>query len=296
METNIRYQFDRKLSLDKLYRKARLDSKNISQKLESGEKFVGCKKCNRRALKETVIDNMFVCPLCGNHMSIGAYHRLWLLLDKGSFNEIDDSDILWNPIGFPGYVEKLQQQKTSTGLKEAVVSGIGRIDGNSVVVVVMDNRFLMGSMSSWVGEKITRAVETANRAKLPLIIFSSSGGARMQEGMYSLIQMAKTASAVKEFSDNGGLFISVFTNPTMGGVTASFATLGDITLAEPGALIGFAGQRVIEQTINEKLPAGFQKSEYQEKHGFVDKIVERKDLRSEISKILKLHARMKVLN
>ena len=192
-------------------------------------------------------------------------------------------------MNFPKYSRKLEEKKKETGLEEAAVSAVGKIGGYKVVVIVLDSRFFMGRMSSGVGEKVTRAVEYATKKKLPLIIFSASGGARMQEGIYSLMQMAKTSAAIEEFHKSGGLYISYLTHPTTGGVTASFASLGDLTLAEPGALIGFAGPRVIEQTIHKKLPKGFQKSEYLEEHGFVDKIVPRSEMRDTLIQLLRLH-------
>lgn len=193
-------------------------------------------------------------------------------------------------MAFPGYAGKLTAQQAKTGLNEAVVAGVGRIDGRPLVAAVLDSRFFMGSMSSTVGEKITRCIEYAAAHKLPLVIFSASGGARMQEGIFSLMQMAKTSAALERFSAKGGLYISVLTHPTTGGVTASFASLGDVTLAEPGALIGFAGPRVIEQTIGEKLPEGFQRSEFQLEHGFVDQVVPRTQMRDTLSRLLKLYA------
>ncbi len=252
--------------------------------------FITCRSCGRRALRHKWEDNYYVCPECGKYAPIGAYYRLSLILDKGSFTEIDTDIKAEDPLGFPGYKEKIERQEEKTGLNESVVSAVGSIQGIRLVTVVLDSRFFMGSMSRAVGEKVTRAVEYAMEEKLPLLIFSASGGARMQEGIYSLMQMAKTTSAIEQFSEKGGLFISFLTNPTTGGVTASFATLGDITLAEPGALIGFAGPRVIEQTISRKLPKGFQRSEYLENHGFVDRIVERSEMRDVLTDILKLHA------
>ncbi|MCR4902335.1 MAG: acetyl-CoA carboxylase, carboxyltransferase subunit beta [Butyrivibrio sp.] len=251
--------------------------------------FIDCPKCKRRAFKHTWEKNLFVCPNCGQYKPIGAYYRLSLILDKGSFREMDYDLTANNPINFPGYEEKVSNQSKKSGLQEAVVTARGKIGGIPVVTVVLDSRFFMGSMSTIVGEKVTRAIEYAASRKLPLIIFSASGGARMQEGIYSLMQMAKTAAAIEEFSEQGGLYISFLTHPTTGGVTASFATLGDITLAEPGALVGFAGPRVIEQTIGSKLPKGFQRSEYLESHGFIDKIVERKDMRDTLIDLLMLH-------
>ena len=212
-----------------------------------------------------------------------------MVLDHGSFRELNEKLEPGDHLSFPGYKEKLAASRRKTGLNEAVVTATGKIDEIPVVVAVLDSRFFMGSMSAAVGEKITLAVEYAISKKLPLIIFSASGGARMQEGIYSLMQMAKTSAAIARLNAAGGLYISVLTHPTTGGVTASFASLGDIMLAEPGALIGFAGPRVIEQTIGEKLPAGFQRSEFQEAHGFVDKIVPRSELKSTLAQLLRLH-------
>ncbi|MBE5845694.1 MAG: acetyl-CoA carboxylase carboxyltransferase subunit beta [Butyrivibrio sp.] len=251
--------------------------------------FITCKSCGRRALKRDWQNNYYVCPVCGKYKSIGAYYRLSLILDSGSFHELNADLKANDPNDFPEYKDKLSAQKQKTGLEEAAVTAVGKIGGHKAVTIVLDSRFFMGSMSSIVGEKVTRAVEYATNKHLPLIIFSASGGARMQEGIYSLMQMAKTAAAIEEFSASGGLYISYLTHPTTGGVTASFASLGDITLAEPGALIGFAGPRVIEQTIHKKLPKGFQRSEYLESHGFVDMIVERSEMKSTLKKLIELH-------
>ena len=236
--------------------------------------FVECKKCGRRATRQIWNKAQYVCPNCGVHLPIGGYYRLSLVLDKGSFRELDADLAPQDVLQFPGYPEKLEAQTGKTGLKEAVITATGRIEGTPVVVAVLDSRFFMGSMSTTVGEKITRAVEHATAKHLPLIIFSASGGARMQEGIFSLMQMAKTSAAIERFSARGGLYIS----------------LGDIMLAEPGALIGFAGPRVIEQTIGEKLPAGFQRSEFQYEHGFVDKVVPRTEMRETLAQLLRLHA------
>ena len=252
--------------------------------------FVDCEKCGRRATRQIWNKAQYVCPNCGVHLPIGGYYRLNLILDKGSFRELDADLAPQDVLQFPGYPEKLEAQTGKTGLKEAVITATGRIEGTPVVAAVLDSRFFMGSMSTTVGEKITRAVEHATAKHLPLIIFSASGGARMQEGIFSLMQMAKTSAAIERFSARGGLYISVLTHPTTGGVTASFASLGDIMLAEPGALIGFAGPRVIEQTIGEKLPAGFQRSEFQYEHGFVDKVVPRTEMRETLAQLLRLHA------
>lgn len=251
--------------------------------------FVECKQCGRRATRQIWAKSLFVCPNCGNHQPIGAYYRLSLVLDSGSFRELDAELAPQDVLGFPGYPEKLSAQTQKTGLSEAAVAAVGRIGGVSVVAAVLDSRFFMGSMGTAVGEKVTRAAEYATRRHLPLIIFAASGGARMQEGIFSLMQMAKTAAAIQRHQDKGGLYISCLTHPTTGGVTASFASLGDIMLAEPGALIGFAGPRVIEQTIGEKLPEGFQRAEYLLDHGFLDRIVPRDQWRAVLGQLLALH-------
>ncbi len=252
--------------------------------------FIECKQCGRRATRQIWAKSLFVCPNCGNHQPIGGYYRLSLVLDHGSFRELDEDLPPQDVLAFPGYSEKLAAQSAKTGLTEAAVTATGRIGGVAVVAAVLDSRFFMGSMSTAVGDKITRAIEYANAKRLPLVIFSASGGARMQEGIFSLMQMAKTSAAIERFSSKGGLYISVLTHPTTGGVTASFASLGDIMLAEPGALIGFAGPRVIEQTIGETLPEGFQRSEFQLEHGFVDRVVPRSELRATLIQLLQLHA------
>ena len=253
------------------------------------QQFVECKQCGRRAARTLWTKSLFVCPNCGYHMPIGGYYRLSLVLDHGSFRELDADLPPQDVLSFPDYSEKLAAAQNKTGLREAAVTATGRIGGVACVAAVLDSRFFMGSMSTAVGEKITRAVEYAAAKRLPLVIFSASGGARMQEGIFSLMQMAKTSAALERFSRNGGLYISVLTHPTTGGVTASFASLGDITLAEPGALIGFAGPRVIEQTIGEKLPDGFQRSEFQLEHGFVDQVVPRTELKEVLARLLQLH-------
>ena len=251
--------------------------------------FVECKQCGRRATRTIWTRSLYVCPNCGYHMPIGGYYRLSLVLDHGSFRELDADLPPQDVLRFPGYPEKLTAAQNKTGLREAAVTATGRIGGVACVAAVLDSRFFMGSMSTAVGEKITRAVEYAADKHLPLVIFSASGGARMQEGIFSLMQMAKTSAALERFSRRGGLYISVLTHPTTGGVTASFASLGDIMLAEPGALIGFAGPRVIEQTIGEKLPHGFQRSEVQLEHGFLDQVVPRAAMKETLERILRLH-------
>ena len=250
-----------------------------------------CSACGEESPQLEWDRSLQVCPRCGFHAPIGAYYRLSNILDPGSFQELEDKLSPADPLAFPGYPEKLSELEQSTGLKDAAVAALGKIDGRRAVFAVLDSRFLMGSMGTAVGEKITRAAEYAGKKKLPLVIFSASGGARMQEGILSLMQMAKTSAALARFSQKGLLFISVLTDPTTGGVTASFASLGDVILAEPGALIGFAGPRVIQQTIGETLPEGFQRAEYQDGHGFVDAVVPRSRLRETLSRLLRLHER-----
>ncbi len=248
-----------------------------------------CPQCGALITKKALSENLYVCPSCGYHHPIGAYHRLHLLLDPGTFRELSKTAVGQNLLGFPGYEDKLAENRKKTALREAVVTATGRVGGQGAVLAVLDGRFLMGSMGAAVGEKVARAAEYAANRNLPLIVFSASGGARMQEGVISLMQMAKTAAAVGELDAKGGLFISVLTHPTTGGVSASFAFLGDIILAEPGALIGFAGPRVIEQTIKEKLPEGFQRAEFVEQHGFLDAVVPRSALRDTLAKLLQFH-------
>ena len=250
-----------------------------------------CPACSRAVPRRELVANRYVCPLCGHHYPVGAYYRLSLILDKGTFRELDAGLASNDPLDFPGYEAKLDQARRRTGMNEGVVTATGRMGGQRVAVGAIDSRFFMGSMSAALGEKVTRLVEFADKYRLPLILFSASGGARMQEGILSLMQMAKTSAALERFSQKGGLYISVFTHPTTGGVTASFASLGDIILSEPGALIGFAGPRVIEQTIGEKLPEGFQTAEYLVEHGFLDAIVPRPQLRTTLLQILKLHGK-----
>lgn len=253
------------------------------------EQIITCPRCEKGSHRKAVSDNLSVCPKCGYHFPLGSYHRLSTILDSGSFRELDAKFPSADPLSFPGYKAKLKEVSHKTGLNEAVVTATGTIHGKKCVVGVLDSRFLMGSMSAAVGEKLTLAIEHAIKSKLPLILFSASGGARMQEGILSLMQMAKTSTALARLSNKGLLYISVLTDPTTGGVTASFASLGDVILAEPGALIGFAGPRVIEQTIGEKLPDGFQRAEFMMEHGFVDAVVPRADLRDALGQLLFLH-------
>ena len=248
-----------------------------------------CGNCGEAVYTEDVENNDHVCPKCGYNFRLDAWQSIEMVLDEGSFEEWNNDLETSNPLNFPGYKEKLTAVREKTGLNEAIVTGEGKIHGQSVAMGVCDSRFLMGSMGEVVGEKVTRLVETATAKKLPLIIFCCSGGARMQEGIVSLMQMAKTSQAIKRHNDNGLLYVSVLTDPTTGGVTASFAMLGDIILAEPGALIGFAGPRVIEQTIGQKLPKGFQRSEFLLEKGLIDGIVKRRELRDTLSEIVRMH-------
>ena len=250
---------------------------------------ITCPACGEESAALDWNRNYQVCPKCGHHNPVEAYYRLSMILDPGSFQELEEKLSPADPLAFPGYPQKLKALEEDTGLRDAAVAAVGMVEGHKAVFVILDSRFLMGSMGTAVGEKVTRAAEYAEKRKLPLVIFAASGGARMQEGIFSLMQMAKTAAAIRHFQDRGGLYISCLTHPTTGGVTASFASLGDIMLAEPGALIGFAGPRVIEQTIGEKLSEGFQRAEYLLDHGFLDQIVPRDQWRSVLGRLLALH-------
>ena len=252
-----------------------------------------CNKCGAAILSEEVINGAYICPKCHGYFRVPAYKRIEMIADEGSFEEwdmdLDGMDGPPDPLQFKGYSEKIKKLREQTGLKEAVVTGRVKINGKQAVIGVCDGRFMMASMGYAVGEKITRAVERATNENLPVILFTCSGGARMQEGIISLMQMEKTSAALKRHSDAGLLYVTVLTDPTTGGVTASFAMLGDIILAEPNALIGFAGPRVIEQTIGEKLPEGFQRAEFLLEHGFVDQIVKRENMKPVLGRILKMH-------
>lgn len=253
--------------------------------------YTKCDQCHESILTETLKENYYVCPKCGQHLKMYARRRLDLLFDNKKYREMYTNLQTSDPLLFPGYLEKVSKLQEATGLDDAVIVASGRINNQKVVVCVMDSRFLMGSMGSVVGEKITRGIEHATKRKRPVIIFTTSGGARMQEGIVSLMQMAKTSAALAKHHAAGLLYISYITNPTTGGVTASFATLGDIIIGEPNALIGFAGPRVIESTIKQKLPEGFQKTEFMQDQGFIDLIVERKDMKDKISLLLKMHSK-----
>ena len=250
-----------------------------------------CNACKAAVFVDEVKKNNYICPHCGNYFRVHARRKIEMIADEGTFEEWDTMMEISNPLSYKGYEDKVKKLQEKTQLDEAIVTGKARIGGVSVALGVCDSRFLMASMGENVGEKIARAVEKATDEGLPVVLFACSGGARMQEGIVSLMQMAKTSAALKRHSDAGLLYISVLTNPTTGGVTASFAMLGDIILAEPDALIGFAGPRVIEQTIRQKLPKGFQRSEFLLEHGFIDQIVERKNMKEALTKLLKMHCK-----
>lgn len=248
-----------------------------------------CNGCQKIFYEKEWTKNLNVCPECGLHHQLPAFERIEILCDEATFEEWDQALQSNDPLEFPGYKQKVINDKEKTGLNEAVVTGKGKINGYETGIVVMDARFRMGSMGAVVGEKVARAIENANKLSIPIIIFTASGGARMQEGMISLMQMAKTSIAIQRFNKSGGCMICVMTNPTTGGVSASFASIGDYHFAEPGALIGFAGRRIIEQTIREKLPSDFQTSEFQLEHGQIDKVVTRKEMKKVLTTVLDLH-------
>ena len=251
--------------------------------------WVKCVKCGEVLFNKDLAKNARVCPKCNYHFRITAGERLQLLVDENSFQEWDSGLLSLDSLEFPGYQEKLQEAQEKTDLAEGVITGRAEIEGNPVVLALSEGNFMMGSMGSVVGEKLTRAIEKAIALRLPVIIFSTSGGARMQEGILSLYQMAKTSAALERLGENGLLYISVFTDPTFGGVTASYASLGDIVIAEPGALIGFTGPRVIKQTMRQELPAGAQTAEFNQDHGMIDMIVARSQMRTVLGRLLRYH-------
>lgn len=303
------FQSKRKYATVKLYKKEEAKEESSSLKTEAeidgqtevSEKpkkkmevydekiWMKCTACEDVMLIKDYEANSRVCTSCGFHGRLDARKRIETVIDDGSFSEYGLNISTVNPLGFPDYEEKIDKAKQQSGIDEAVVTGEGKINGIDTTIAVMDSAFMMGSMGSVVGEKITRMVEAAIEKRLPVIIFCASGGARMQEGILSLMQMAKTSAALAKLDDAGLPYISVLTDPTTGGVTASFAMLGDIILAEPKALVAFAGPRVIEQTIKQKLPEGFQRSEFLVEKGFVDKIVDRHSMKSVLGDILKMH-------
>lgn len=267
-----------------------MDNKEAAKVSVPDGAWIKCDSCKNILYKKDVKEQDMTCPHCKKHYRMDAPSRLKLIVDQDSFVEMDKDLESTNVLDFPGYDKKLETLQSKTGLRSAVIAGRGTIGGEEAMVAVMDSRFMMGSMGQAVGEKITRAIEEATRLSLPMLIFTASGGARMQEGIFSLMQMAKTSAALAKHSDAGNLYISIITDPTTGGVTASFAMLGDIILAEPGALIGFAGRRVIEQTIGQTLPDDFQKAEFLLDHGFIDAIVPRENMKSYLSRVLHMHS------
>ena len=284
------------MKLDNVFKKTRLASGRkgyISLNMTKPEVPEGllrkCNKCGGAIIAEDVKDDFYICPKCGGYFRVHAYRRIEMVADSGTFEEWDQDLTAQNPLEYKGYEEKLVGLQEKTGLREAIVTGKAQIDGTEVVLGVCDGRFLMASMGEVVGEKIAKAVERATKEGLPVILFACSGGARMQEGIISLMQMAKTSAALKRHSDAGQLYISVLTDPTTGGVTASFAMEADIILAEPEATVGFAGKRVIEQTTKKSLPKGFQKAESVLEHGFIDEIVPRSNQKKMLAELLRMH-------
>lgn len=267
---------------------ASIPSEKVKQDVPEGV-MTKCPKCKKIMYTKELVKNLRVCMGCGYHYPMPSRERIASLLDEGSFHEYDADMISENPLQFPDYLEKLEADRRKANLNEAVLTGQGTMNGHPLVIAVMDSAFRMGSMGSVVGEKIARAVEKARELGVPFLIFTASGGARMQEGVLSLMQMAKTSAALKLFSDEGGLIISVMTHPTTGGVSASFASLGDYNFAEPGALIGFAGRRVIEQTVREELPEDFQTAEFLLKHGQLDAVIHRHELKDTLTNVLDIH-------
>ena len=264
----------------------------LKEMREGGQKKTGkviCKSCNQGMEYENLRQNLFVCPFCNHYMPMPAYQRIENIVDTGSFREKVFKNKNRDPLNFPDYMEKKKRAEKQSGLLEAFVWGTARIMDEKIVIGVLDGNYLMGSMGSVAGEKITLCMEYAARKKIPCLIFSASGGARMQEGLYSLMQMAKTTAAAEKMAEKGCLFISILTNPTTGGVSASYASLGDILIAEPGAQIGFAGPRVIQQTIKQELPKGFQQSESLLKQGFLDMIVERNQMKQTLGVLVRMH-------
>lgn len=271
-------------------KEAKIPSKEAKNDVPEGL-MTKCPECKDIQVTKDLLKLLKVCPACDHHMRMTANERVEILFDENTFESMDNHLKTENPLGFPSYTEKIKQDAEKTGLNEAVLTGVGEIDGQKVAVAIMDAHFRMGSMGSVVGEKITRAVEKATELQIPMLIFTASGGARMQEGVLSLMQMAKTSVALSRHAEEGLLFVSIMTYPTTGGVSASFASVGDINLAEPRALIGFAGRRVIEQTVREKLPNDFQTAEFLLEHGQLDAVVHRAEMKETLSKIIRLHVK-----
>lgn len=251
---------------------------------------VKCSCCGKTIYTKDLLKKFKICDDCGTHFKVSAYERIRMTLDDGIFEEFHKQWSTKDPLNFPSYSEKIMKLQNKTGLTEGIIIGKGKIEATETMIAVMDSSFLMGSMGTIIGDKLARLFEKATEAKLPIIVFTASGGARMQEGIFSLMQMAKISATVARHSEAKLLYITVLTDPTTGGVTASFAMQGDIILSEPKALIGFAGPRVIEQTIGQKLPEGFQRAEFLLEHGFIDAVVSRDKLKHTLGTILKLHA------
>lgn len=266
-------------------------SKVTAKPFVPNDLWIKCPSCKSMLLSSDLEENLQVCPKCQHHFRLGARKRIAITVDEDSFQEFDKEMLSKNLLDFPDYSKKLKNARLSSGENESVICGTARIGGQACALCVMDSSFMMGSMGSVTGEKITRMFEYATKNRLPIVIFTVSGGARMQEGIFSLMQMAKTSGAAKRHSDAGLLYITVLTDPTTGGVTASFAMEGDIILAEPKALVGFAGPRVIEQTIRQRLPQGFQRSEFLLEKGFVDAIVPRGELKETLARLIALHTK-----
>ena len=277
------------MDLKSLFKKAGNTLEGGVRVVKKRSSTLSCPRCGSEYDKESVLKNYWACPRCGGYFRMSARRRLRFLCDEGTFRELDGDLVSEDILHFPGYGEKLAKATEKCGQKEGVLCGTCKIDGQNTCIFAMEPDFMMGSMGSVVGEKITRLFEYATEQALPVVGFTVSGGARMQEGIVSLMQMAKVSGAVKRHSDAGGFYLTVITNPTTGGVTASFAMLGDVIIAEPGALIGFAGPRVIEQTIRQSLPKGFQRSDFLLSHGFLDAVVPRQELKDFIGKMLRYH-------
>lgn len=277
------------ISIENRERTKKVDKRKKAEPSIPDGMWIKCNTCKAIIYKKEVTEYK-LCPNCDAHFRMNPAERIAITCDEGSFEELDQNMHPKNPMNYPEYDQVIKKAQDKSGIKEAVVTGRCTIHGQKTVLAIMDSHFMMGSMGSVVGEKITRAVEYATKHRLPIIIFTTSGGARMQEGIISLMQMAKVSEALGRHDAAGLLYVTVLTDPTTGGVTASFAMLGDIILSEPKALIGFAGQRVIKGTIHQDLPEGFQRAEFQLEHGFVDRIVHREKLRNELGKILRLHS------
>lgn len=285
-------QFKQRKSRINFFKQLINKTESSIQPIEAPENmYQSCPSCGESILFEDLMHNYYVCPHCDHHVKLTAHERIRQICDVGTFNEMDKRMALVENQTFPGYQDKLLDLQKKTGLYEAVITGVGKISGMKTAIAVMDSHFMMGSMGQVVGGKITRCIEHATKKGLPLIIYTTSGGARMQEGILSLVQMAKTSAALKRHSEAGLLYISYLTHPTTGGVSASFAMLGDLILAEPDCLVGFAGKRVISSTVNEELPDDFQKAEFMLDKGFIDHIIDRRQQKEMLTTILKLHER-----